>query len=407
MTSTDLLSDPVVRPAVADIPQRAPDLRRVHCVVATEYEALKPHLDAWSVLSDTAADGNFYLSPSFLMSAIQFYGSDYPYYVLFVYLGDHEETRELIGVAAFSEIPKSSAFGATTLSTFRNPHKYLSQPLLHAEHAARAIQTIWDWVENPVHPWRALTLRLFRAESVVWSTVRSELSRRRRRHWVSDVFARAKLRARPCFNSYLESLPRNRRKNWAAKLRKLKKRGAVDVHFHRHANDAPELAQRFMALEAASWKGENGTALLNCPSDRDFFHHLVAASCASGKLFCVEITLDDRPIAMSANFVSNGKLFAFKVAYDPDFAEFSPGVLVELETIRLMHETPGLATADGGTNGRSYLDGYWREKEDIQHVLVSTGGVASELYVALVSNAARMKRAARAAMGRLRRRVPQ
>jgi CelD/BcsL family acetyltransferase involved in cellulose biosynthesis len=112
----------------------------------------------------------------------------------------------------------------------------------------------------------------------------------------------------------------------------------------------------------------------------------------TNRLFFVELQLDGRPLAMTANFVQGTTLFAFKVAYDPEFARVSPGILSELQTIRLFHEDGRLELGDSGTAGPSYIDGYWNASTRIQRVLISTGSWSSRFLLSLISRVTRLKR---------------
>ena len=95
---------------------------------------------------------------------------------------------------------------------------------------------------------------------------------------------------------------------------------------------------------------------------------------------------------MPSNFISGRTLFAFKVAYDDAFSQYSPGILAELETVRAFHETPGLELGDGGTIGASYLDDYWLDSVEMRDAYFSTGSLRSRLLLRIMPSATLAKR---------------
>ena len=63
------------------------------------------------------------------------------------------------------------------------------------------------------------------------------------------------------------------------------------------------------------------------------------------------LCLDDEPVALKLNLLCPGGGHTFKIAYDERLEKFSPGVLLELENIRRMHES---LTRMDGLAGRSW-----------------------------------------------------
>jgi CelD/BcsL family acetyltransferase involved in cellulose biosynthesis len=360
------------------------------CEVASSTSQLEPHIRAWEALGRRAMEDNFYFSPGVLCSALRHHGLGSRSRVVFVYAGDDSD-RRLVGCAPFTLL--AGKLGTSVLSTFVAPHRYLSHPLLDRELAGPALAAIWDWVEQPEHPWSLVRLRHMSTKSPTWSLIQRELGRRGRALWVKGRFSRALLRRHASFDAYLSTLPASRRKKLRQRWRRLQKFGDVRVEIHRSLQRASDLAQRFMELEARSWKGQAGTALLRSRSDAAFFAEVTRAAADDHRLLFVELTVDGRPVAMTANFVLGRTMFAFKIAYDPAFQECSPGTLAEIETVRAFHEHPALEVADAGTPGTSHLDAYWLDSQHMQEVYLSTGRVPYEMFIRTMAGLTRTKRA--------------
>lgn len=372
------------------------------CEVATTSAELHRHVASWEHLQARAVEDNFYLSPNALMSTLRHFNGDNRFYVVFVYDNRDPAERRLVGCAPFSLLPATIKTGTPVLSTFLGPHSYLSHPLLDREEPRSALRAIWDWVERPGQPWNLVRLRHMGEGSVTWGLIRDELRRRGRDHWVKSQFARAMLPRHDSFDAFLSTLPSSRRKTLRQRWRRLEKLGRVSVDVHRSLDSSPDLAERFMDLEAKSWKGDAGTALRNVPASRAFFTEITHSAGRERRLLFVEVKVKGRPVAMTTNFTVGSTMFAFKVAYDPAFRECSPGILAEIETVRAFHEEPGLVAADGGTAGSSHLDAYWQRLRQMNEVYTSTGHYRSELHLRAMAGLTRAKRALGEAFANLR-----
>jgi CelD/BcsL family acetyltransferase involved in cellulose biosynthesis len=119
--------------------------------------------------------------------------------------------------------------------------------------------------------------------------------------------------------------------------------------FHRHAekhgavttellcpkqDELPALLDAAFRVEASSWKGKQGDALLQQPKMRAFFEHFAGLTCASGVLRMAFLKVDDRPIAMQLSVECSGALWLLKIGYDEAFSDCSPGSLLMYEVIR-------------------------------------------------------------------------
>ena len=80
----------------------------------------------------------------------------------------------------------------------------------------------------------------------------------------------------------------------------------------------------FLRLEAAGWKGAQGSALAHHPEARSYVVTTVHEAFARGRLMALTLRAGGRPIAVKLNLRSGDEWFAYKIAYDPEFARFSP-----------------------------------------------------------------------------------
>jgi CelD/BcsL family acetyltransferase involved in cellulose biosynthesis len=366
------------------------------CRIARSCEEILPHLAAWRELTSRAIEDNFYLAPDFVVPALRHLVAPGGYVVVFVYRHD-AGGEQLAAVAPFSLSGPTWRCPLKVLRGLSSPHSYLSHPLVARDDGGGALEALWRWLERPEHPWHLVHFKAIAADSPFGPLAMQSLRQRQCLYRMRVSFLRPMLKRYDSFAAYLDDLPAVRRKNYKRRWRQLEHAGKVEVILHRRLDGADDLAGRFMAIERLSWKGRAGSALACTPANAAFFREMVENSAREARLFFVELRLNGRTIAMTSNFVCGRTMFAFKIAYDPDYREFSPGILVEVQTVRLFLETPGLACGEGGSSDASYLRAYWRDLREMQAMYVATSKRWAGAYLALLPIVWRI----RSACGRL------
>ena len=141
---------------------------------------------------------------------------------------------------------------------------------------------------------------------------------------------------------FAEALSSKKRKELRRQLARLCEEGAVN--FVRQADDEGlgKWTDRFLELEQAGWKGKAGSALAQQATTEALFRQSLVGAAAHGRLERLSLTLDGRPIAMLANFITAPGAFSFKTTYDEAYSRFSPGVLLQCENL-LMLDRPDVA----------------------------------------------------------------
>ena len=127
-------------------------------------------------------------------------------------------------------------------------------------------------------------------------------------------------------DEHFKGLKKHFRQELKRRLRRLKELGRVEFVLTRGYRT--ELMQKYFELEAQSWKGESGTAVLcdkNAVGLHDDFARTVAAQDA---LLIYELKLDGKVIAMSINIMYEQRTVFWKTSFDKTYARFSPGNLV-------------------------------------------------------------------------------
>jgi hypothetical protein len=94
----------------------------------------------------------------------------------------------------------------------------------------------------------------------------------------------------------------------------------------------------FIGLEAAGWKGRNGTAFASQPDHAELFRDVCTGFRDAGRFQLLALMAGDRPAALKCNLLAGDEVFCFKIAYDEAYARFSPGVQLEEGTVAVFHD---------------------------------------------------------------------
>lgn len=196
-----------------------------------------------------------------------------------------------------------------------------------------------------------------------------------RRHYIAGEQHRALLASEFSPEAYLASaMSQKKRKELRRQRARLAEEGAVTFERPGDACDLAAWTAEFLALEAAGWKGEAGSALASAAQTRDFFTATLIGAAAAGKLERLALRLDGRAIAMLVNFITPPGAYSFKTAFDEDYARFSPGMLLQLENLSLL-ERPDIDWADScAAEGHPMIERLWRERRRMVSRNIAIGG---------------------------------
>jgi len=109
----------------------------------------------------------------------------------------------------------------------------------------------------------------------------------------------------------------------------------------RQDGDVERWIADFLRLESSGWKGQRGTALACSRGGRRFFASAAASAFQQNRLLMLGLDFNGQPIARRCAFRAGQGAFAFKTAYDERFAAYSPGAILEQDSIRQLRSLPG------------------------------------------------------------------
>ncbi len=179
-------------------------------------------------------------------------------------------------------------------------------------------------------------------------------------------------------------LRKKKRKELKRLRNRLEEKGKVDVREFSDGDDLTAWTDAFLSLEHSGWKAKKGTSLKANDADAAWFRQTLAGARDAGKLHFIRIDLDGRPIAMLVSLLSGGAGYSLKICHDPEFARYSPGVMVEIEAMRSLLERPDFRFMDScAAPDHSMINGLWRARREVTGLNVSGKGLTSRAALAL------------------------
>ena len=286
----------------------------------------------------------------------------------------------LLAVAPLVLEPLRPGLPLKVLRSWSHRYCFLGTPLLDAAAARPALEAVADWIASDAAP----------AGAIEWAKVSWDGPFGRllgeiyapARHWVLDatIVRRALLErsAPPVSATSGRHAKEHRRLE-----RRLAERGALSYEVLAQPDNWHTWFEEFLELEASGWKGKEGSAIRSKPEDREFFRRVVECAALNGKLQMLAMRLDGRAIAMKLNLRARTTSFSLKIAHDERFAQYSPGVLLELFNIKSFGGEPAaiLRMDSCAVPNHSMIDRLWESRREIAFITAARRGLVLRTLV--------------------------
>ncbi len=130
-----------------------------------------------------------------------------------------------------------------------------------------------------------------------------------------------------------ETLSKNTRKHLRKAHRRLSERGRVTFEVVTASDEVARVLDEGFAVEAAGWKGRNGTAIRSRPDTRRFYEQVARWAAQRGLLRLFFLRVAGRAVAFAFVLQDGHRLYDLKTGFDEAFAEASPGILITREML--------------------------------------------------------------------------
>jgi CelD/BcsL family acetyltransferase involved in cellulose biosynthesis len=199
-------------------------------------------------------------------------------------------------------------------------------------------------------------------------------------------------------DAYYEQAVRQKKRKEIRRLRnRLAELGETKARVFGDGDDLDAWCSTYLALEKAGWKGAKGSSLACTAEGEAFFRETVRAARGAGRLQFLRLDVGGTCIAMLVNFLTPPGSFSFKTVFDEAYARFSPGVLIQLENLKILDD-PRIAWMDScAAEDHPMIDSLWTERRKIVRVSVPLKGAKRRAVFALCTG---LERASAAVKGR-------
>jgi CelD/BcsL family acetyltransferase involved in cellulose biosynthesis len=301
-------------------------------------------IEVWDDLAERL-DVNAFMHPAALIAAAE---TDFAKIHVLLAWDEMTVPRRPVGFWALQErhdLPLVPAF----LEALPYNYAFTSNAVIDGACADDVVAAFFDAVRRDARLPKVIVLRSFEADPVVYPAMLRHLAntgRHREFLRVERPFADRSLGIKKS-----GSTRKKLRQGW----NRLSAMGAVEIVNERTPVGVEAAFEIFLELEVASWKGDEGTALL-CDSDdvrfcRRLIQKLAAHDMASVELLCV----NGEAIAAQVLLYSGKRAYTWKTAFKASFARFSPGVLLADKAIQSLLESGRVATIDSCSSPGGFM----------------------------------------------------
>jgi CelD/BcsL family acetyltransferase involved in cellulose biosynthesis len=151
------------------------------------------------------------------------------------------------------------------------------------------------------------------------------------------------------FETLIASVSRNLRSQVVRRRRALENTGDLRLRTVTGGEEAEIAFEHVLRLEAAGWKGRQGTAMLTDPELLSLHRTFARRAASRGWLRLYLLELDGELIAADYGCSFAGQGFLLKTAYDERYHQLSPGLVLRAEVLR--------ACIEEGLSGYDFLGG--------------------------------------------------
>jgi hypothetical protein len=353
--------------------------------------ALAEHVTAWDDLAAGALEPNVFYESWMLRPALRAFGSDRRSVFVLVYYVHPEHTRSaplLCGFFPLERRPRYRGLPAPSLTLWKHLHSCLCTPLLRASHAREALGAFLEWAGSDPRGAPLLELGSIAAEGPFRQLLVDFINERQTLTHVCDTFNRALLKPRESADAYLKkAISGGYRKEMRRLRNRLAETGRLESRVLKSESELDAWTRYFLELEAGGWKGRDGagTAIALHGNQLGFFREVLCSAQRRHRLQMCGLFLDDRPIAVTINYLVADGGFHHKIAYDERLAKFSPGVQLELDLIQHVHRESRLRWLDScATANHPMINRLWTERRTMQTMVLSSGRWRGDLVVSVL-----------------------
>ena len=336
----------------------------------------------WEALAECAGEANPFAEHWALLPAIRALGVER--HLQFLCL---EDDGILAGILPVSRWWRYYRYPLPHLANWVHGNAFLGGPLIARDCEALFWRKALAWADENAGFSLFWHLTCLNLDGPAFAALRGVADQQGRPFAVVQSHERAMIEPGTCSTEeyWNAAVPTKKRKELRRQRRRLEEEGTLTVERRGDDTAIDSWIADFLALEAAGWKGDS-FALARERATQRVFTETMRGAATRGRLDRLTLRLDGKPIAMLATLLDAPGAFAYKTAYDENYARFSPGVLLQQENLRLL-EAGTISWCDScAAEGHPMIDSLWRERRRIGRVNIGIGGARRQtLYARMLA----------------------
>jgi hypothetical protein len=332
-------------------------------------------VEAWSDLAGGASEPNIFYEQWFLRPALAQF-EHHPDLCLFLLWAGEPEQSQLLGLLPLGPVSRFGRWPVPHVQNWMHHNCFLGTPLVRKGFEPLFWEQLLIVLDQS--PWPGfLHINGMTIGGPLDQALRGVCGVRKRRCDLVHSEARALLQSDLDSDAYFQANVRGKkRKELRRQGKRLDELGNVTFGHETGATGLDQWIDEFLQLERRGWKGYGGSALDSSGQTREFFRDALRGAARTGQLERLDIRLEGTPLVMLVNFHSGDGSFSFKTAFDEAFARFSPGVLLQVENLRLL-DNPSVAWMDScAAENHSMIDSLWSGRRHIGRFSIELKGIS-------------------------------
>jgi CelD/BcsL family acetyltransferase involved in cellulose biosynthesis len=275
--------------------------------------------------------------------------------------------RKLVGVWAL-RLRKVAPFWPMVLEALPYNYAFLCSPVVDPAFIDEAIPAFFAAIEeSPLLP-KVVSLQSLDAECPSYPAMLKELAARGVTPLMLSESARPFV-TREFGVKRSGSTRKKLRQDW----NRLSALGTVDVVNDRTPGGAQPAFESFLALEKASWKGAQGTALLSDRQDAAFVRRLLQGLAAQRNASVALLRVDGEAIAAQVLMYCGTTAYTWKTAFSAKYSKYSPGALLIDKVTDELFAGPDILAINSCAAEASFMAQLWAGRRTMVDMLVDVG----------------------------------
>jgi hypothetical protein len=274
---------------------------------------------------------------------------------------------KLVGVWAL-QLRKVAPFWPVVLEALPYNYAFLSSPVVDPGFADQVIPAFFAAIEqSPLLP-NVVSLKSFDAESPAYVAMMKLLIGRGAQHLMLSETARPFV-TRAFGVKRAGSTRKKLRQDW----NRLSALGAVEIVNDRTPAAVEQAFETFLAMEKASWKGEQGTALLSDAHDAGFVRRLLHHLAVRGDASVALLRVNGEAVAAQVLMYCGATACTWKTAFDAKFGKYSPGTLLIDQITEQLFAGPDIMEINSCAAEESFMAQLWAGRRTMVDMLIDIG----------------------------------